>query len=169
MSKAPTAAREGERREVVAFVTRGRPLTANKVVGPAGARTKTGYGRAYADAAGGRKSNDLCYATVYYFAPGYRPGRDPDAGNVHKRVLDGMTGRAYDDDRVVRLVTSGVIDYGPGVEGTVQLEEIDLSHMPRRALRDFANMVAKGRDHFLYVEVGPLSSSMFRFNMGKTG
>jgi Holliday junction resolvase RusA-like endonuclease len=158
--------RAAQDREVVAFVAKGRPFTSNKTVKAVGDIAKKRYGQAYAQAAGGRISNDLCYVIVWYFAPGYKPGNDPDAGNVHKRVLDGMEGKAYDDDNVARIVISGVIDYGRNVEGTIRLEEVDLSHMPRRALRDFAALIDKGLDHFLYVEVGPLRRSMYRFNAG---
>lgn len=153
-------------RATVAFVASGRPPTSNKSVGKKGGQAMAQYNRLY-KAAGGALSNELTYATVYYFVPGYKPSNDADAGNVNKRVLDGLQGVAYDDDHVVRLVTSGVIDYGVSASGPLRVEQLDLTHVPAHALPDLATAIAQGTDHFLYVEVGPLRPAMMVFGIGE--
>lgn len=155
-------------RPVVAFVAPGRPPTSNKTVGKHGERAKLEYSRRYI-AAGGTKSDEFSYAAVYYFVPGYRPSNDADAGNVHKRVLDGLQGAAYEDDHVVRIVMAGVIDYGPTANGPLRLEEIDLTRVPPSALEELATAIASAKDHFLYVEIGPLRPAMMAFGMGDAG
>lgn len=152
-------------RSVVAFVAPGRPPTSNKTVGKHGARAKLEYSRRYI-AAGGAKSEEFSYAAVYYFVPGYRPSNDADAGNIHKRVLDGLQGVAYEDDHIVRIVTAGVIDYGPTANGPLRLEEIDLTRVPPSALEELATAIASAKDHFLYVEIGPLRPAMMAFGIG---
>jgi len=153
-------------RATVAFVARGRPRTSNKNVGKSGERAKQEYSKLYAQA-GGAKSEELSYATVYYFVPGYRPSNDADAGNIHKRVLDGLQGTAYEDDHVVRLITSGVIDYGPAAVGPLRVDQLDLTGVPALALADLAKAIASAADHFLYVEIGPLRPSMMAFGIGE--
>ena len=155
-------------RPVVAFVAPGRPPTSNKTVGKHGERAKLEYSRRYI-AAGGTKSDEFSYVAVYYFVPGYRPSNDADAGNIHKRVLDGLQGAAYQDDHVVRVVTAGVIDYGPTANGPLRLEEIDLTSVPASALNDLATAIASAKHHFLYVEIGPLRPAMMAFGIGDAG
>jgi hypothetical protein len=154
-------------RATVAFIAFGRPPTSNKSVGKYGALAKQQYSRLYR-AAGGAHSNELSYAAVYYFVPGYRPNHDADAGNVHKRVLDGLEGFAYDDDHVVRLVTAGVIDYGATATGPLRVDELDLTNVPAHALADLATAIATATDRFLYVEIGPLRPAMMAFGIGET-
>lgn len=155
-------------RSVVAFVVPGRPPTSNKAVGRYGERAKLEYSRRYI-AAGGTNCDEFSYAAVYYFVPGYRPSNDADAGNVHKRVLDGLQGTAYEDDHVVRIITSGVIDYGPTANGPLRLEEIDLTRVPPSALADLLAAIASAKEHFLYVEIGPLRPAMMAFGIGDAG
>ncbi len=152
-------------RATVAFVAPGRPPTSNKNLKKHGERAKIEYSKLY-DMAGGLKSDELSYAAVYYFVPGYRPSNDADAGNVHKRVLDGLTGVAYEDDHVVRLVMAGVIDYGPTAAGPLRVDELDLTGVPPHALAALATAIASAKDHFLYVEIGPLRPEMMKFGIG---
>lgn len=152
-------------RGVVSFVARGRPRSANRKVGRIGEAAKAGYVQLFI-AAGGDRSEDQCYAMVYYFAPGYRPENDADAGNVHKRVIDGLKGTAFEDDHIVRLVIAGVIDYGPRTTGPISLDQLDLTGLPGDLLREVAGLLDAGAEHFLYVEVGPLRPFMYRFNLG---
>jgi hypothetical protein len=114
-------------------------------------------------------SDEFSYAAVYYFVPGYRPSNDADAGNVHKRVLDGLQGVAYEDDHVVRIIMAGVIDYGPTADGPLRVEEIDLTRIPPNALQELATAIESGSDHFLYVEIGPLRPAMIAFGLGDAG
>ncbi|HEU0133873.1 MAG TPA: hypothetical protein VFR28_03545 [Allosphingosinicella sp.] len=143
----------------------GRPPTSNKAVGKYGERAKARYSKLYG-LAGGTKSNELTYAAVYYFVPGYRSSNDADAGNVHKRVLDGLEGHAFDDDHVVRFVMAGVIDYGPSAGGPLRVDELDLTGVPAHALPALAAAISSAEDHFLYVEIGPLRPEMMAFGMG---
>jgi hypothetical protein len=154
------------RRDVVAFIAKGRPLSTNGDLSARGRAMQVKYGQLYAQAAAGRLSDNPCYAAVYYFVPGYRPKIHPDAGNIHKRLIDGLQGKAFTDDHVVRLVLSGVVDFGETADAPLSIDELDLSHLPRRVLKEFVGLVAAERD-FVYVEVGPLGRSMFAFNLGK--
>lgn len=163
--QAASGSTAGKERPTVAFLAPGRPRSSNKAVGKYGERAKAEYAKLYL-AAGGAHSNDLSYAAVYYFAPGYRPSSDADAGNVHKRVLDGLEGAAYDDDHVVRLVTSGIIDYGAAASGPLKVDELDLTNVPAAVLTALAEAIATATDHFLYVEIGPLRPAMMAFGIG---
>lgn len=167
IAQATTGSPVNPPRSTVAFVASGRPPTSNKPVGKYGAQAKEEYSRLYR-ASGGAHSNELSYAAVYYFVPGYRPNNDADAGNVHKRVLDGLQGFAYDDDHVVRLVTAGIVDYGATATGPLRVDQLDLTNVPAHALADLATAIATGIDHFLYVEIGPLRPSMMAFGIGET-
>lgn len=159
------SANASEARKTVAFVAPGRPLTSNKNVGKYGDRVKREYSRLYT-AAGGTLSNELSYAAIYYFVPGYRPSNDADAGNVPKRVLDGLEGAAYDDDHVVRWVAAGVVDYGPTAKGPLSVDELDLTHVPAAALASLAIAIDAAAEHFLYVEIGPLRPAIMTFGIG---
>jgi hypothetical protein len=120
-------------------------------------------------AAGGRSLSGHLYGIVYYFVRGFRPETDVDAGNVAKRVWDALEGMAYEDDQVVRLQLSGIVDTGPIRAGEVAYEELDLTQVPREALARVLELLAAEEPRFLYVELGALRSSMFTFNLAGRG
>lgn len=148
----------------VAFVRPGRPRTSNKNVGEIGERAKQDMQDLYR-AAGGRSSERHRYGVVYYFVRGYRPATDADAGNVSKRVWDALEGVAYKDDHVVRLQLAGLVETGPVAAGEIIYQDLDLTGVPEPALTRLLELIASEERHFLYIELGPLRSPMFVFNL----
>lgn len=156
-------------RAPVAFVWIGRPLSANKRIGTIGERIMREIRDAYL-AAGGSWSDQQRYGIVYHFVRGYRPATDADAGNIGKRVWDALEDAAYDDDQLVRLQHSGVVEIGATSAGDVSYEELDLTAVPANALQELLNLVAAGTERsFLYVETGVLHSAMSAFNLASRG
>jgi hypothetical protein len=96
---------------VVAFGLDERPLSSNKDVGARGVRYQQHLANLYRRA-GGMWSNGYRYRLIYYLTRQYRPTTDPDVGNIGKRIWDALEGAAYDEDQVVRLLTSGLIETG---------------------------------------------------------
>ena len=96
---------------------------------------------------------------------GYRAATDADAGNVSKRIWDALEGVAYEDDHVVRLQIAGVVETGPAQAGEITYASLDLARMPAAALAQLLELIASDERHFLYVELGPLRSSLFAFNL----
>jgi hypothetical protein len=76
---------------------------------------------------------------------------------------------AYEDEQVVRLQLSGIVDTGPIRAGEVAYEELDLTQVPREALARVLELLAAEEPRFLYVELGALRSSMFTFNLAGRG
>jgi hypothetical protein len=101
-------------RKPIAFVRAGRPPTANKNLRGKGAKVQEEFAGLYV-AASGQFSAEHRYGVVYY-----RPETDADAGNVSKRIWDGLEGAAYKDDHVVRFQIAGVV--GGGTKHVIYVE-----------------------------------------------
>lgn len=150
----------------VAFVRLGRPPTANKNLGTRGVKAQEDFAELYS-AAGGRLSDEYRYGIIYYFVQGYSPATDADAGNVSKRIWDGLQGTAYRDDHVVRFQIAGLIETGQARSHGVAFEHLDLTDVPEAALVRLLELVGGGAKHVIYVEIGPVQPSMFAFNLGR--
>jgi len=103
--------------------------------------------------------NHGLYGVVYYF---HNTPVQLDADNLSKPIWDALESTAYTDDRAIRLRIAGVFDLR-----SEPLEVLDLSQMPDYVLEDFLEMI-DNEDHILYVEVGRLDYSLFRFGREET-
>lgn len=151
---------------IASFVHAGRPLSSNKNVGTIGERIMGEY-RALYGQRDGEPSDGHRYGIVHYFVRDYRPSIHADAGNISKRVWDALEGLAYQDDHVVRVQISSVIQYGPTEGDGISYTDIDLSAVPDDDLAAILQNIALGTEHFIYVELGPLRPGMFVFGLAK--
>ncbi|MFP5512215.1 MAG: RusA family crossover junction endodeoxyribonuclease [Alphaproteobacteria bacterium] len=151
---------------VTAFVREGRPATANKTKGKAKQKMKDDMPALYR-AAGGVLRSEPSYGVVYYFVSGYRPATDADADNLSKPVWDALTETAYQDDKLIRLRMSGVIEVGADPSGAPSYADINLSAMPEPAASRLTELLLGDARDILYVEIGPLNPRMFVFNLAK--
>lgn len=94
------------------------------------------------------------YGFVCYF---YRSKTPFDADNLSKPIWDALVKTAYQDDSIIRLRTSGLID-----QDSYELDAIDVTNMPDTILDDFLSMLDNA-NHIIYVEMGPLDYGFFRF------
>jgi len=95
------------------------------------------------------------YGVVYYF---HNVPTDTDADNISKPVWDSLEGMAFANDRHIKLRLAGIHDLS-----LAGLERLDLSGVPEDLARDLDELVAS-EDHILYIEVGKLHESMYRFS-----
>ncbi|HET7231756.1 MAG TPA: RusA family crossover junction endodeoxyribonuclease [Longimicrobium sp.] len=102
----------------------------------------------------GERLEGELYGVVYYF---HNVPTDTDADNISKPVWDTLEGLAFANDRNVRLRIAGMHDLSVAPLGT-----LDVSRVPAHLLTDLEHL-AQTSDHILYVEVGPLHHSMYRF------
>ena len=115
--------------------------------------------------AGGIRSNEHRYGVIYYLARRYNPKTDADAGNIAKRIWDALEGTAYDDDEVVRLQLTGLIETGGTDTPGVNLAELDLTAAPEAALASLLEKVDSRSRDLLYIEIGLLEPAMYVFNL----
>jgi Holliday junction resolvase RusA-like endonuclease len=94
------------------------------------------------------------YGVVYYF---HNVQTDTDADNISKPVWDCLEGIAFANDRSIKLRIAGMHDLAPA-----GIETLDISRISPRLVPDLHDLI-KPADHVLYVEVGKLHDSMFRF------
>jgi Holliday junction resolvase RusA-like endonuclease len=87
------------------------------------------------------------YGVVYYF---HNVHTDTDADNISKPVWDCLEGIAFANDRSIKLRIAG------------KLETLDISRIPLEVVPDLHHLTQTA-DHVVYVEVGRLHESMFRF------
>jgi hypothetical protein len=102
-----------------------------------------------------RQLDGPLYGVVYYF---HNVPTETDADNISKPVWDSLEGLAFENDRNVKLRIAGIHDLAKA-----GLDTLDLSPMPQDLATDLSNLVAS-RDHILYIEVGRLHESMYRFS-----
>ena len=154
-------------RGTVALVRPGRPPTVNKNVGGRGLDIQRDLAGLYVDA-GGMLSDEHCYGLVYYFVRNYSHATDADAGNVSKRIWDALQTVAYADDHVVRFQSVGVIEIGPTRSGEIAFESLDVTDVPQTALQKLLELIDGGMKHVIYVEIGPIRSALFAFNLSQS-
>jgi hypothetical protein len=94
------------------------------------------------------------YGRIYYF---HKDRTELDADNMSKPIWDALETVAYLDDRMIKLRSAGIWDLR-----AASIEILDLSQMPDTLFADFIQMIDE-EDHILYVEVGELDYSLFRF------
>lgn len=94
------------------------------------------------------------YGITYYL---HKKPTQLDADNLSKPIWDALEGVVYDDDLVVQLRHSGVIDLGKA-----DLTVLDLSRIPDSVANDIIAF-AGTEDHIIYVEFGLLQPEMFVF------
>lgn len=118
-------------------------------------RVQLAFKMQYADA--GQLSGDL-YGIVYYF---HSVPTQLDADNISKPIWDALSDVAYTDDKKVKLRSAGIFDLQ-----SEPIEILDLSGMPDSVFGRFLEMI-NSKEHILYVEVGELAYSLFRFGCGR--
>ena len=96
-------------------------------------------------------SNDL-YGVVYYF---HKKHNQLDADNLSKPIWDALEGVLYEDDSIIKYRAAGIFD----LRG---LEILDFTLMPEHVVHDFLERLDDS-DHILYMEVGNLDYSLFKF------
>ncbi|HEX6747593.1 MAG TPA: RusA family crossover junction endodeoxyribonuclease [Longimicrobium sp.] len=96
------------------------------------------------------------YGVVYYF---HNVPSETDADNISKPVWDCLEGLAFENDRSIRLRIAGMHDLSLG-----GIEALDTRLVPEEVVPDLRELV-EAADHVLYIEVGRLSESMFRFGL----
>lgn len=111
---------------------------------------------------------ETLYGIVYYVAQRYHPATDADADNVSKPVWDALEGVAYDDDKLVRLRIAGVIAPS-SPSGVTSLADLNLTGVPGDVADMLTGFIAAGEAHILYIEIGPLHPTMFRFGFAVEG
>lgn len=94
------------------------------------------------------------YGVVYYF---HNVKTDTDADNISKPVWDCLEGVAFANDRNIKLRIAGMHDLS-----SASLETLDISRIPLEVVPDLHHLTQTA-DHVVYVEVGRLHESMFRF------
>jgi Holliday junction resolvase RusA-like endonuclease len=102
-----------------------------------------------------RQLDGPLYGVVYYF---HNVPTDTDADNISKPVWDSLEGFAFANDRNVKLRIAGIHDLSKA-----RLDSLDLSALSEELARDLGDLVASA-DHILYIEVGRLHESMYRFS-----
>ncbi len=95
------------------------------------------------------------YGIAYYF---HAEHNQLDADNLSKPIWDALEGLAYQDDSVVQLRHSGIIDLRQ-----TDLTVFDLSQMPDNVANAMVDFVATEEKHIIYVEFGSLKPEMFVF------
>jgi Endodeoxyribonuclease RusA len=98
---------------------------------------------------------DELYAAIYYF---HKALGSQDADNITKPILDALKGAAYEDDKLIKLRQSAIIDVRSGAMGV-----IDLSRMPAELIKDFIENIDR-EDHSVYVEIGRLDYRQIQFS-----
>ena len=128
----------------LALIIARKPLSFNS-----GGKEK--YKQAIAEEARSRWMNDSLvgdlYARVLWFYRERAIGRDGDADNISKPILDSLTGIAYQDDRqVVKRLVQKVY-----TGDAFQLVEARASGS---MLRDLTRLLGEPHPHIIYIEVG---------------
>jgi Holliday junction resolvase RusA-like endonuclease len=103
-----------------------------------------------------RQLDGPLYGVVYYF---HNVPTDTDADNISKPVWDSLEGIAFANDRNVKLRIAGVHDVSLG-----GIEAFDTRLVQAELVFDLRHLVTTA-DHVVYVEVGRLSESMYRFGL----
>jgi hypothetical protein len=98
-------------------------------------------------------SNDL-YGIVYYF---HKKHNQLDADNLSKPIWDALEGILYEDDSIIKYRSAGIFDLRSS-----GLEILDITLIPEHVAYDFLERL-NDSDHILYIEVGNLDYSMFKF------
>lgn len=100
------------------------------------------------------------YSRIYYFK---NVAHQLDADNLSKPILDALEGFAYQDDSIVELRQSGIVDLTRD-----DISGFDVSNMPESIFLDFLGAVGS-EDHLIYVEIGVLTKRMFEFGNPNVG
>jgi hypothetical protein len=114
---------------------------------------------------GGRIESGWLYGFVAMFVHGFDVNNDPDADNLSKPVWDSLASVAYVNDSDIRLRIASVIDVGPLPNASFTL--IDPANFPAVVLTEVARLLREGAGHFVYVEIGPLESTLAFEGLGK--
>jgi Holliday junction resolvase RusA-like endonuclease len=104
-------------------------------------------------------SNDL-YGVVYYF---HKKHNQLDADNLSKPIWDALEGILYEDDSIIKYRTAGIFDLRSS-----ELEILDITLMPEQVASDFLERLDDS-DHILYIEIGNLDYSLFKFGCENSG
>lgn len=104
-------------------------------------------------------SHDL-YGIVYYF---HKKHNQLDADNLSKPIWDALEGILYEDDSIIKYRSAGIFDLRSS-----GLEILDISLMPEHVAYDFLKLLDDS-DHILYMEVGKLDYSIFKFGYENLG
>jgi len=99
--------------------------------------------------------NEDLYGIVYYFR---KKDTGTDADNISKPIWDCLNGFLFNDDKQVKLRTSGIIDISQ------EFNIIDFSNLREEIVAEIAEAVDT-KDHFVYIECGLLYKSMFKFKI----
>ena len=94
------------------------------------------------------------YGVTYYF---HQQPNQLDADNLSKPIWDALEKLAYQDDGVIQLRHSGIIDLRQ-----TDLTTFDLSKVPDQVANDIIAF-AGTEAHIIYVEFGILAAEMFVF------
>jgi hypothetical protein len=100
------------------------------------------------------------YGVVYYF---HNRHNQLDADNLSKPIWDALEGLAFEDDLLIQIRHSGVVDLR-----STDMTTFDLSDMPDNVAEQFIQMIGI-EDYILYVEFGNLHYRMFTFGHEMTG
>lgn len=104
-------------------------------------------------------SNDL-YGVVYYF---HKKHNQLDADNLSKPIWDALEGILYEDDSIIKYRIAGIFDLRSS-----GLEILDITLMPEQVAGDFLARLDDS-DHILYIEIGNLDYSLFKFGCENSG
>jgi Endodeoxyribonuclease RusA len=99
---------------------------------------------------------DDLYGVLYYF---FKEDTKSDADNLSKPFWDCLKGILFMDDKQVKLRTAGVFDLSK-----TNFKDLNFLRLSEDVTAELFEAF-KNNNHFVYLECGPLESSMFKFNL----
>ena len=108
----------------------------------------------------GNPLEDDLYGVVYYFQ---KKETGTDADNISKPIWDCLKGILFVDDKKVRLRIAGIIN-----TSTSGIDILDVSNLRGEIATEIIDSYGV-IDHFVYVECGKLTNSMFKLNLEPNG
>jgi Holliday junction resolvase RusA-like endonuclease len=100
------------------------------------------------------QSNYL-YGIAYYF---HNKPTQLDADNLSKPIWDALENILYDDDKIIKIRYAGVYY----LKQPKSISLINLTNMPKHIYDDFIDKI-DSVNHLLYVEIGYLNYSLYKF------
>ena len=168
----------GEGDDAVVLACPCRPPSVNNATGKGQGTFEASLAASWENAGRPRREG-LLHGVVCWFTMRYRPGTNPDADNISKRVWDALSdpkpgdaaGRcrlgAFADDKQVRVRVAGIFDLGSRDGGAPALSDLDLGNLPTEVVRQLESMadsavVGQHLDqHLTYIRFGRLSAAAY--------
>ena len=99
--------------------------------------------------------NSELYGIAYYF---HNRPTQIDADNLSKPIWDALEDVLYKDDKIIKIRYAGVFD----LKKSKSL--IDFTNIQTHIFNDFLEKI-DGSDHLIYIEIGELNYSLYKFGV----